>query len=254
MTCRRFVTSCVLLRIAPDYQPCGVGVFDSTDTLPHGTHYLIQMKRTRKPCLPLLLLFGALCVGTQARAQARAAPSSDLPLSPLETLVRESELGDIRERPMKGDDVELRVWRSGGFAGMGENGVIIRRKNGRWYGWRARAEPCTKEMANTDPPPRHCSTAEPPTAPAFGAGVLVTEEIQPPSAIRDAWAVAVRHHVHTLPRTVQGQYLRKDGFSSLIQLRRGSEYRYTWTDDLDSPRTSEERRASAIVTALFNLP
>src|SRR5256885_7544445 len=106
----------------------------------------------------------------------------------------------------------------------------------------------------------HCSHDEPPTSPYFGIGTLAVTELSRSSAIERAWNEAVRQDVFSLPEDVatllatKGRMpVTKDGFSHFIEVRRGREYHASFMGELGNPRIDAERRAKAIVEALYGL-
>jgi hypothetical protein len=225
---------------------------------------------------PLLFLAASLALGAMtAGAQVDAADTleyqDDYLLYITQKWGRESPLGDLRRRAMRADDIELRVW--GGYGLGGTSGVIIRRENGQWRAWRAAVGHCAKwvpvavyktgstraieaHLASTNQGCDEKPPQSPPVVKYFIQRLIVTDIATSP-AIEQAWKVAVENDVATLPPPqLPPETVQADGFTYLLELRRGNDYRTSMTPSgrLHEPEEVERRTRNIYLAVRALLP
>ncbi|HET7187651.1 MAG TPA: hypothetical protein VFI52_05825, partial [Gemmatimonadaceae bacterium] len=178
-------------------------------------------------------------------------PEWSFPLDLTRQWAQQSPLGDLRRRAMEEGDVEVRAW--GGYGLRGTKGVVVRRERGTWRAWRVEHVPC-KVIVDM---PVH-DTASATTLAGFlalarrkcgstvgdvrGISMLLdadTLAIEPLSAgsaaIERAWNAAEREGMLSLPAEVSGRVPAPDGFTYVIEVRRGSNYRASVIEQGDRP-------------------
>ena len=137
----------------------------------------------------------------------------------------ESPLGDLRRRATAPDDVEVRAW--GGFGLTGISGVVLRRERGAWRAWRA-------VVVNAD--------------------TLAIREVKADArAIEGAWDAAMQEGLLTLPAEVVRKWVMLDGFTYVIEVRRGAEYRASSIEHVGKPEVPADAQVKRVFEALTRL-
>ena len=72
----------------------------------------------------------------------------------------------------------------------------------------------------------------------------------PDSVIESAWMAAVRGGVFQLPGHVARNWIRDDGFTYVIELRRGDDYRASVIEHLERPETDADQQVKQIYAAV----
>lgn len=184
----------------------------------------------------------------------------------------ESPLGDLRRRATAPDDVEVRAW--GGFGLAGTAGVVLRRNRGAWRAWRAEVVPCRADVAipiadtaSATTVARFIALAREKCGASFGdvsrgasvyrADTLAITELKVDlRAIERAWDAAVHEGLLTLPAEVPRKWLMMDGFSYVIEVRRGAEYRASSIEHVDKaevPADAQVKRVFDVLTRLVSV-
>ena len=181
----------------------------------------------------------------------------------------ESPLGDLRRRATAPDDVEVRAW--GGFGLVGTTGVVLRRNRGAWRAWRADVVPCRADVAipigdtaSATTVARFIALARDKCdasigdvsrgASVYNADTLAITELKVESgAIERAWDAAVHEGLLTLPAEVPRKWLMLDGFSYVIEVRRGAEYRASSIEQVDKPEVPADAQVKRVYDALTRL-
>lgn len=213
----------------------------------------------------------ALCVlaARAGFAQARvvSAPPEPSLLVLTGAWARGSELGDLRELKTNRDYLELRVW--GGFGlTTSTQGVVLRKNDGHWSAFLARVLRCeiqiTKSIADTASRAttqaylaearRTCGTPLNDVGP--GARILTTDTLLvdrldlADSTIQSAWTAAERAGVFDLPGRVERTRTIDDAFMYVVELRRGSDYRASIIEHLETPETKADRQVEEVYAAV----
>jgi hypothetical protein len=216
--------------------------------------------------IPLALVLAALPL---AAAGAQADAATRTPHTYLVSLTQrweaDSPLGDLRTRAIGPDDVELRLW--GGYGLSGTRGVILRRTGGRWSGWRAAVYPCPLYLTGPDRDTladenpayrrqarRECGRSRPvigqPYIQVNGDSVEL-KPIAPGAGLAAAWDAAVAAGLLTLPPEVPREWIMFDGFTYVVEVRRGGEYRASQIEHTDPPETDADRAIQRVYNAVY---
>lgn len=182
---------------------------------------------------------------------------------------RHSRLGDLRRRTTAAGDVEVRAW--GGYGIGGTGGVVLRRQGGVWQAWRADAVRCQLSVATSI-----IDTTSAATQAAYaelswrickgsvgdvsrGAKVFTTESatlVPLPvngAAIDSAWSAAVREGLLTLPPSVSRAGRMLDGFTYVIEVRQGADYRASVIEDVEPPEAPADTQARRVFQELMRI-
>ena len=219
----------------------------------------------------VFLLAASMAVAQTAFAQARVVsePSEPSLLSLTRGWSRASSLGDLREARTRPDHLELRVW--AGYDSSTTQAIAIRRAEGRWSAFVARVLRCELQVpvAVYDTASaatmrqfvaearRHCGT----TVRDIGAGariitadtVVVAQLALPDSTIERAWNAAVSAGVLDMPGRAQRAAPPGDGFTYVIETRRGNDYRASEIERVEPPATDADRAVQQVYAALRRL-
>lgn len=169
---------------------------------------------------------------------------------------------------MGADDVELRVW--GGYGHGATLGVVLRRTDGRWWAWRARAERCVINAASLTTPAgasptdsmlraaarRRChpSADDPGTSGTYySVDTLALEEVDARRA-GTVWEQSIHDGVFELRSLVRRNWIMIDGCTIVIEVRRGDTYRASWFAAIRPPEVAADsvaRRIYRSVTSEF---
>ena len=216
----------------------------------------------------------ALCVMLSRSAPAQARVSSAPPEPSLLNLTRQwshaSILGDLRELKTGSDYLELRVWAGYGFT-MTTQAVVIRRASGKWSAFLARVLRCEmkipRSVGDTASRPtmqryvaharRHCGESV--TDVGAGMQILATDSLLverldvADSLIESAWTAASRAGVAALPARVKRNWVRDDGLTYVVELRRGNDYRASEIEHVERPEGDADRDVQAVFAAVSQL-
>lgn len=226
----------------------------------HETPHRPQAVVVRHPAtavLLTLLLAWLPCTRGQAQARISSAPDNDYLLEITQRWGAESRLGDLRHRPMGAGDVELRLW--GGYGLTGTSGLVLRRTDGRWAGWWVKIHQCVLSLPVSvgdtlsdestrryqSLARRNCEAGQPDTLSASVEIRADSAELIPiPSSARpqSAWDAAVGAGVFTLPPEVPRTWMMLDGFTYVMEVRRGDEYRASVIEHTHPPETEADRQ------------
>ena len=218
-----------------------------------------------------LLIVACAALWQTAFGQARviSEPSEPSLLALTRGWSRASTLGDLREARARSDHLELRVW--AGYDSSTTQAIAIRRAGGRWSAFLARVLRCELEVpvavydtasATTmrqlvAEARRHCG--KPILDVGAGARIITADRIVvaqlalPDSAIEGAWNAAVRAGVLDMPGRAQRASAAGDGFTYVIEVRRGDDYRASEIERVEPPATDADRQVQRVYGALRQL-
>lgn len=179
-----------------------------------------------------------------------------------------SPLGTTLGLQLSTNDIELRVW--SGYGITGTRGIILRRIDGTWRGWSAIVHRCSSfvpiPVADTasaatlaafrERARRECGGAPrgpPVPARVFTVDTLETKVLGPEVRIADAWDRAVNAGVLELPPQIQRTWMMADGFTYVVELRRGSTYRASVIEHVNPPEVEADRQVQAVYRAVTSL-
>jgi hypothetical protein len=182
---------------------------------------------------------------------------------------RASALGDLRELRTPSDFIELRVWH--GFGLLETDAIVVRGSSGSWSAWQARVMRCEIQIpaAVRDTASqvtmqrfvaearRNCGT----TLGGVGAGArIITADtlVVAPLDVREAeieevWKVALSAGTFQLPGRVRRSRMMLDGFTYVVEVRRGDEYRAAEIEDVAEPEVEADRQVKRIYDAMQHL-
>jgi hypothetical protein len=177
-----------------------------------------------------------------------------------------SPLGSLPARRMAPGDVELRVW--GGYGLTRTGGVILRRTAGRWQTWRAYDVRCHLNVAIPIADTASAATESLYVALAhkrcgasigdthgaarlYDADTLVVENVavNDPEAV---WKHVVALGGLELPPKVPRKWRMMDGFTYVIETRRGDSYRASVIEALEKPEVDADRVARSVYDAVMS--
>ena len=201
-------------------------------------------------------------------AQRVTVPTDPFIVDYVRQLARESPLGDLRRRPTTEGDIEVRAW--GGLGITGTSAVVLRRERGTWRGWRVRVAHCRADVAIPIADTASATTVERFVARArrrcdatigdvragaivFDADTLAITRLKADSrTIQRAWDAALERGLLTLPPEVPPVGV-VDGFTYVIEVRRGDEYRASSIEDVDKPEVPADAQVKRVYEALSRL-
>jgi hypothetical protein len=214
---------------------------------------------TRRACI---LVASLALAASSARAQATSisAPDDDYLLRITQEWAAASPLGSLPAKAMAPDDVELRVW--GGYGLTGTSGVILRRVSGRWQSWRARVVDCkltvsipigdtasaATESLFVARAHKHCGSSIGDTQGAahlYDADTLAVESAIA-SKPEETWQHVIAAGVLNLPPRVPRKWMMVDGFTYVIEVRRGDAYRASVIEALETAEVDADRVARIV--------
>ena len=205
-----------------------------------------------------------------AQARVSSAPPEPSLLNLTRQWSRASILGDLRELKTGSDYLELRVW--GGYSlMMTTQAVVARREAGHWSAFLARVLRCEMKIPRSvgdtashatmqrlvAETRRRCGVSV--TDVGAGAQLLTTDSLVvdrldvPDSLIADAWKAAERAGVTELPARVERNFTADDGFTYVVELRRGNDYRASAIEHVARPESDADRTVQAVFAALNQL-
>jgi hypothetical protein len=183
---------------------------------------------------------------------------------------RASTLGDLRELNLGSADIEVRAW--GGYGLTSTQAGVLRRDNGQWSARRARLIHCTLQVpipvgdtASESTLRQFVADAKKKCGAVRGdvsrrarvieADTLGVESISVSSAAIDsAWNNAVRAGLLTLPPKVDRKWLMLDGFTYVIEVRQGKQYRAVEIEHLEHPEVATDTLVKKVYAALVRIP
>lgn len=124
--------------------------------------------------------------------------------------------GDLRSKSISDDDMELRVW--GGFGLTRLEGFILNRTDGKWSATQVHER--------------------------FSKGEkIVNPLVEPRRGWEAAWQSLLQHQILTLPdsKTIKCENPMNDGYSYVIEIRKGRAYR-TYSYSNPDPSQCEQAR------------
>lgn len=206
----------------------------------------------------------ALSVPGSAVAQATvvSAPGEPSLLNLTREWSRESSLGDLRALSVGADHLEVRVW--AGFNQTETRAVVLRRISGQWRASLARVLRCSIQIpisaADTASAPtvrgcmtearRRCGTSQQDVSPGtriFTADTLMVEQTDASgSVVESAWQGAVAAGLFQLPGRVTQTSTPSDGFSYVVEVRRGDDYRAAEIERVDRAETAADTQVKDI--------
>jgi hypothetical protein len=164
------------------------------------------------------------------------------------------------------EDVELRVW--GGYGLTRTHGVILRRTGGRWQTWQAYVVQCqlfvaipigdtassATESLFIARAHRNCGASVGDTQGAsrvYDADTLAVEHasMKDPEAI---WKRVVALGGLELPPDVPRKWTMTDGFTLVIEVRRGNSYRASVIEAIGEPEVDADRVARSVYEAVMS--
>jgi hypothetical protein len=212
------------------------------------------------------LLLGTATVPTAAQVSRITAPGTEATLArSIDPLTRASVLGELAQRTMGDDDIEVRAW----TIRWQPQGIALRREHGEWRAWLMHGDICgtvvpisvydtvsaaTRERyfaearPNCGKPPRNTESRVGSFA-YLGFDTLLVTELPKSPAIENAWRTAVDSGLLALPLDAPRQ-LRLDGMSYVIEVRHGREYRVSMIPHLQTPDLEAHWRVQAVFAAL----
>jgi hypothetical protein len=218
-------------------------------------------------CLAFAVVFSRTAL---AQARVVSAPPEPSLLNLTREWSRASILGDLRELKTGSDYLELRVWAGYGLM-MTTQAVVIRRESGRWSAFLARVMRCEIKIPRSvgDTASRstmqryivearqHCGVSV--TDVGAGVQILATDSLVvdrlgvSDSLIQNAWTAAERAGVFDLPGRVERRGVVDDGYTYVVELRRGRDYRASAIEHVDPPESDADRKISAVYAAVSGL-
>jgi len=185
----------------------------------------------QRPLFLAILILWACVQDTRGRARYVNAPNGEWTFDLTRSWARRSQLGDLQNRPMAPNDIELRVW-----SGYGEppanspafSGLILRREGGKWSAWRAE-----------------------PTLAARPTDSLIVNKINTQADLAQVWQTAVAKGALKLPQRVPRKWGMMDGGSYVVEVRTGSNYRASSIEDVSPPEVDADRQVKDVYDAVF---
>lgn len=215
-----------------------------------------------------LALFGffltawALLSSSAVEGQVRivSAPGDEYLLHITREWGRRSALGDLQEKPMRPDDIEVRLW--DGYGISGTRGLILRREGGRWSAQRTIVHSCwvvipfdaeltpeLKEHYQEEAKQRWCEEM-PNQRRVMAADTLEIRSIQARANLETVWKEAVTAGILELPPEVPRDWVMTDGCTYVLEVRRGDEYRASRIEETE-PETDADYQIQAIAEQLL---
>jgi hypothetical protein len=230
----------------------------------------MRTPRTRDAliCLAFVVLVSRPGFG---QARVSSAPPEPSLLNLTGPWSRASILGDLRELKTGSDHLELRVW--GGFGlTMTTQAVVLRRAGGQWSAFLARVMRCEIQVPRSVGDTASRKTMQHYIVEArrqcgvslsdIGSGVqiitadsLVVDRLSvSDSVVETTWAATMRAGVAELPGRVDRKQVMDDGFTYIVELRRGNDYRASSIQHVEQAESDADRTVKevyAVVTRLL---
>jgi hypothetical protein len=202
-----------------------------------------------------------------AQARVLSAPPEPSLLNITRQWSRASTLGDLRELRTGADYRELRVW--GGYGLTTETqGVVLRRANGQWSAFLARVMRCEIQVPRVVGETASRATIQHYTAEARrqcgiklrdvgpGSQIITTDSLLvdslsvPGPTIEEAWNTAVRAGVFQLPGRVGRNPAIDDGFTYVVEVRSGGDYRASAIEHVEPPQAPPDQHVKDVYAAV----
>lgn len=184
---------------------------------------------------------------------------------------RASSLGDLQERALAPDDIEVRAW--SGYGIGGSDAIVARREGGTWRAWSAEVVGChisvVASIADTASAEtrkgfiaaarKNCHSAIGTPRPGEGSVLFMSDSVEvtalaaSSAAIDSAWNAAVSAGMLTLPPSVPRKWWMLDGSTYLLEVRRGNEYRAAAIESLETPEVEADAQIKAVYAALSRI-
>ncbi len=215
----------------------------------------------------IALLYGSsVFCAVSAQARTQSAPPDNYILHITQAFEKESSLGDVRDGQLGSDDIDLRVW--GGYGLGGTTGIAIKRTNGIWRGWVAVVHRCwiaiptavndtlTEASAAVlrARARRECRHIEDLSGEMmFDSDTLEIHEIRDTGKLEPTWQAAVKAGALQLPGEIKRDWVMQDGFTYVVEVRRGDQYRASVIEHVDHPALDGDRQVQAVYHAVLPL-
>jgi len=226
---------------------------------------------------PLWIAFALIAVAPAVVAQGATVvsePEGDYLLEVTREWSTLAGIGDLRNKPLGAEDIELRVW--GGYGLSRTRAAILRRIDGAWEGLSLYVEEytaaATDSLADAEgvlPPcvvgalAHRCEVDESRmmgSGPTAGEVVGVLYRLRCPHAQRvpedyrqeayaRLWEDVVGAGVLTLPPKVEREWVMNDGHSYVVEVREGSTYRASSIEHT-VPEGEADRQVQAVARRL----
>jgi hypothetical protein len=226
------------------------------------------MRRSARRLLRALSLASCLVFALQsagAQATQSSAPADDYLLRITQGWAGASPLGALPSLEMASDDVELRVW--GGYGRTQTSGIILRRSGGQWQTWRATVVRChlhvgipigdtasaATESLFVKRAHEKCGASIGDTrrgARIYDADTLAVESLANTDA-EAIWTRVVAEGVLQLPPRVPRKWMMDDGFTLVIEVRRGNSYRASVIEAVGAPEVRADSVARFVYETVF---
>ncbi|MBY0492012.1 MAG: hypothetical protein K2R93_19375 [Gemmatimonadaceae bacterium] len=226
--------------------------------------------------IPKLLVSLSLLIahGAQAQATRVVADTGNYLLQITQGWGRESPLGELVVRAMGREDIEMRLWEGYGLGGVW--GLVVRREKGRWRAWHTRIVKCSyslpipvgdtlsapseigyRRLARARCAEQNAGEAEAPPG-TYGWRVISDDTVSLVSIrarlpLESLWRDALRAGVDRLPTSVPSHLLSTDGYTYVIELRRGPEYRASVIRRTTPPATAADTAVQAVAAVFRRL-
>jgi hypothetical protein len=149
-------------------------------------------------------------------------------------------------------------------------GIILRRVNGVWRGWSPVVHSCSLDVPIPVGDTANAATAaafrqrakrecgRPPrdtlnAAAVFSIDTLEVHSLTKRDDIGSAWNGAVKAGVLELPPRIKRTWIMFDGFTYVVELRRGNSYRASVIEHVEKPEVDADRQVQEVYRALAPL-
>jgi hypothetical protein len=149
-------------------------------------------------------------------------------------------------------------------------GIILRRVNGVWRGWSPVVHSCSLDVPIPVGDTANAATAaafrqrakrecgRPPrdtlnAAAVFSIDTLEVHSLTKRDDIGSAWNGAVKAGVLELPPRIKRTWILFDGFTYVVELRRGNSYRASVIEHVEKPEVDADRQVQEVYRALAPL-
>jgi len=160
------------------------------------------------------------------------------------------------------NDLEVRLW--GGYGLGGTTGLIVRKAGGRWFVWQADVHTCRLivPMAVGDTlsdesikryeaaARRNCNTSGEDAGRVISVDTLELRSITGLGDLAAMWRTAVDEGLLSLPPEIPRKWMMDDGYTYVVEVRRGDEYRASVIECTQPPETDGDRQVRQVATVL----
>src|SRR3954470_4589769 len=226
------------------------------------SHFPIIGGRCGRPYLLAFMFLLRASAAAMGQATHITVPARETLLRFVYQWGEESALGNLRTRPMRPEDVEVRFWQGFGIAGTW--GTVLRRRNDQWQAWRVVVQPCPVALPITvgdtiseatlaqyrSQARKTCGRRWEDTLRAATVFLADTVGLYPLrlGSIEVFWQDLKSHGLLELPPRVPRTWMMIDGHTYVVEVRRGSDYRGSVIED-----TTPESRADSLVQDLAGM-